>query len=169
MAAQRKLGKATDLRLALLKNQVSQLLWNGKLETTLARAKEVQKLAEKYITLAVNSYKDTIEVVKTKVVNGVETQVTVVNDGAKKLAARRRLMANLADLQEARQAKESGTEYKLRTKTVKHPLVEKIFNVYAPKYAERARDLKQGGGYTRIIKTGKRRGDNADMAIIELI
>ena len=47
MATQRKLGKATDLRLALLKNQVSQLLWNGKLETTEARAKEVQKLAEK--------------------------------------------------------------------------------------------------------------------------
>ena len=48
MATQRKLGKATDARLALLKNQVSQLLWNGKLETTEARAKEVQKLAEKY-------------------------------------------------------------------------------------------------------------------------
>ena len=61
MASHRKLGKATDLRLALLKNQVSQLLWNGKLETTEARAKEVQKLAEKYITLAVNTYKDTVE------------------------------------------------------------------------------------------------------------
>ena len=78
MASQRKLGKATDLRLALLKNQVSQLLWNGKLETTEARAKEVQKLAEKYITLAINSYKDTVEVQKTKIVNGKETTVTVV-------------------------------------------------------------------------------------------
>ena len=58
MASHRKLGKATDLRMALLKNQVSQLLWNGKLETTEARAKEVQSLAEKYITLAVNTYKD---------------------------------------------------------------------------------------------------------------
>ena len=84
MASQRKLGKATDLRLALLKNQVSQLLWNGKLETTEARAKEVQKLAEKYITLAINSYKDTVEVQKTKIVDGKETTVTVVNDGAKK-------------------------------------------------------------------------------------
>ena len=55
MASHRKLGKATDLRMALLKNQVSQLLWNGKLETTEARAKEVQSLAEKYITLAVNT------------------------------------------------------------------------------------------------------------------
>ncbi|MDE6401550.1 MAG: bL17 family ribosomal protein, partial [Clostridiales bacterium] len=68
MASHRKLGKRTDLRLAILKNQVSQLLWNGKLETTEARAKEVQKLAEKYITLAVNSYKDTINVQKTKIV-----------------------------------------------------------------------------------------------------
>jgi len=169
MAAQRKLGKATDLRLVLLKNQVSQLLWNGKLETTLARAKEVQKLAEKYITLAVNSYKDTIEVVKTKVVNGVETQVTVVNDGAKKLAARRRLMANLADLQEARQAKESGTEYKLRTKTVKHPLVEKIFNVYAPKFDAKAQESGQRGGYTAIYKMTQRRGDAAEMALIVVL
>ena len=77
MASQRKLGKATDLRLALLKNQVSQLLWNGKLETTEARAKEVQKLAEKYITLAINSYKDTVEVQKTKIVNGKETTLTL--------------------------------------------------------------------------------------------
>lgn len=61
MASHRKLGKRTDLRLAILKNQVSQLLWNGKLETTEARAKEVQSLAEKYITLAVNTYKDTID------------------------------------------------------------------------------------------------------------
>lgn len=121
MAAQRKLGKATDQRLALLKNQVSQLLWNGKLETTEARAKEVQKLAEKYITLAVNTYNDTVEVEKTKIVNGKETTVKVVNDGANKLAARRTLMANLADLKEARLPKEKGLEYKVRTKTVRHP------------------------------------------------
>ena len=111
MASHRKLGKATDLRLALLKNQVSQLLWNGKLETTEARAKEVQSLAEKYITLAVNTYKDTVEVEKTKIVNGKETTVKVINDGASKLAARRTLMSNLADLQEARLPKEKKTEY----------------------------------------------------------
>ena len=150
MATQRKLGKATDLRLALLKNQVSQLLWNGKLETTEARAKEVQKLAEKYITLAVNTYKDTVEVEKTKIVNGKETKVTVLNDGAKKLAARRKLMANLADLQETRGSKESATEYKLRTKTVRHPLIEKLFNDYAPKFDKLAQEKGQKGGYTAI-------------------
>ena len=169
MATQRKLGKATDLRLALLKNQVSQLLWNGKLETTEARAKEVQKLAEKYITLAVNTYKDTIEVEKTKIVNGKETKVTVLNDGAKKLAARRRLMANLADLQEARLPKESATEYKLRTKTVRHPLVEKLFNDYAPRFDKQAEEKGQKGGYTAIYKMNARRGDGAEMALIVVL
>ncbi len=166
MAAQRKLGKATDQRLALLKNQVSQLLWNGKLETTFARAKEVQKLAEKYITLAVNTYTDTVEVEKTKIVNGAATKVKVVNDGPKNLAARRTLMANLADLKEARLPKEKGTEYKLRTKTVRHPLIEKIFNVYAPKFAERE---NASGGYTAIYKETPRRGDAADMALIVVL
>ena len=169
MATQRKLGKATDLRLALLKNQVSQLLWNGKLETTEARAKEVQKLAEKYITLAVNTYKDTVEVEKTKIVDGKETKVTVLNDGAKKLAARRKLMANLADLQETRQDKESATEYKLRTKTVKHPLIEKLFNDYAPKFDKQAEEKGQKGGYTAIYKKNARRGDGAEMALIVVL
>ncbi len=169
MAAQRKLGKATDQRLALLKNQVSQLLWNGKLETTFARAKEVQKLAEKYITLAINSYNDVVEVEKTKIVKGKETTVKVVNDGPKKLAARRTLMANLADLQETRLPKESGTEYKLRTKTVKHPLIEKIFNVYAPKFAKIADEKGQKGGYTAIYKLNNRRGDAAEMALIVVL
>lgn len=169
MAAQRKLGKATDLRMALLKNQVSQFLWNGKLETTEARAKEVQKLAEKYITLAVNTYKDTVQVQKTKVVNGQETTITVVNDGADKLAARRKLMANLADLQETRLPNESATEYKLRTKVVKHPLIEKMFNEYAPKFDKLAQEKGQKGGYTAIYKMNPRRGDGADMALIVVL
>ncbi len=169
MATQRKLGKATDARIALLKNQVSQLLWNGKLETTEARAKEVQKLAEKYITLAVNTYKDTVEVTKTKIVNGKETTVTVINDGPKKLAARRRLMANLADLQETRLPKESSTEYRLRTKTVRHPLIEKMFNEYAPKFDKQADDKGQRGGYTAIYKENNRRGDGAEMALIVIL
>ncbi len=169
MATQRKLGKATDSRLALLKNQVSQLLWNGKLETTEARAKEVQKLAEKYITLAVNTYKDTVEVQKTKIVKGKETTVTVLNDGPQKLAARRRLMANLADLQETRLPKESATEYKVRTKTVRHPLVEKLFNDYAPKFDKLADEKGQRGGYTAIYKQNARRGDGAEMALIVVL
>ncbi len=169
MATQRKLGKATDSRLALLKNQVSQLLWNGKLETTEARAKEVQKLAEKYITLAVNTYKDTVEVSKTKNVNGKETTVKVLNDGPSKLAARRRLIANLADLQEPRLPKESATEYRVRTKTVRHPLIEKMFNEYAPKFDKQAEEKGQRGGYTAIYKENNRRGDGAEMALIVVL
>lgn len=169
MAAQRKLGKATDARLALLKNQVSQLLWNGKLVTTAARAKEVQKLAEKYITLAINSYKDTVVVEKTKMVNGQATTVKVVNDGATKLAARRKLMAGLADLQEARRDKETATEYKVRTKTVRHPLIEKMFNDYAPKFDAKTSENGQKGGYTAIYKMNARRGDGAEMATIVVL
>ncbi len=166
---QNKLGKATDQRMALLKNQVSALLWNGKLETTYARAKEVQKLAEKYVTLAVNTYEDNVKVSKTVVVKGKETTREVTNDGPKKLAARRTLIANLNDLQETKGAKESRTAYKVRTQDVKHPLIEKIFNVYAPKYDERAKELGQKGGYTTIHKMGPRVGDAAEMAIIEMI
>ncbi len=169
MASHRKLGKRTDLRLAILKNQVSQLLWNGKLETTEARAKEVQKLAEKYITLAVNTYKDTVEVTKTKIVNGKETTVTATNDGASKLAARRSLMRNLADLQETRLPKEKKTEYELRTKTVRHPLVEKMFNYYAPRFDEKAQQSGQKGGYTAVYKMNQRRGDGAEMALIVVL
>ena len=169
MASHRKLGKRTDLRLAILKNQVSQLLWNGKLETTEARAKEVQKLAEKYITLAVNTYKDTVEVEKAKIVNGKETTVKVLNDGATKLAARRTLMSNLADLQETRLPKEKKTEYALRTKTVRHPLIEKMFNYYAPKFDEKAQQSGQKGGYTAVYKMTQRRGDGAEMALIVVL
>lgn len=169
MATQRKLSKATDARLALLKNQVSQLLWNGKLETTEARAKEVQKIAEKLITLAVNTYKDTVEVQKTKIVKGKETTVTVLNDGPTKLAARRRMMASLADLQETRLPKESATEYKLRTKTVRHPLIEKLFNEYAPKFDKQSEESGQRGGYTAVYKMNNRRGDGAEMALVVVL
>ena len=169
MAGKRKLGKATDARLALLKNQVSQLLWNGKLVTTAARAKEVQKLAEKYITIAINSYKDTVTVDKTKIVNGQTTTIKVVNDGAKKLAARRKLMASLADLQEPRREKETATEYKLRIKAVRHPLIEKMFNDYAPKFDAKTSENGQKGGYTAIYKMTQRRGDGAEIATIVVL
>ena len=114
---QRKLGKATDQRLALLKNQVSYLLWNGKIETTLARAKEVQKLAEKNLTLAINTYQDVVKVQKTKVVNGKETKVDVINDGPKKLAARRKLISNLVDIQETKGQKESKSQIRRALRT----------------------------------------------------
>ena len=165
-----KLGRPSKERNALLRNQVSYLLWNGKIETTLAKAKSVAAQAEKIITLAINTFKDTVTVKKDiKDEKGVKISTSVVNDGVKKLNARRKIMSYVYDIQEQRKDKESIESFTARTKDINHPLVEKIFNVYAPKYAERAEKLGQGGGYTRIVKLGLRRGDAGQKAIVELI
>ena len=113
MAGTRKLGRPTDQRIAMLRGMVTALLENGKIETTVTRAKEVRPLAENMITLG-----------------------------------------KRGDLHARRQALSFIT---------KEDVVKKVFDELAPKYAER------NGGYTRIIKTGVRRGDNAPMAIISLV
>ena len=165
-----KLGKRTDQRMAMLKNQVSELLWYGQIETTVDRAKAVRSLAEKYITIAMRAYQDDVKVTKTVTnAKGVKNEVVFTNDGPKKLAARRRLMAELVDLKEVKGDKESKSAYKARIKDTKHPLIEKIFKEYAPKYAARKNELGQGGGYTRILKPGNRRGDAAETCILQLI
>lgn len=170
MANHNKLGKRTDQRVELVYSQASQLLWYGKIETTLARAKEVRKVAEKMITLAIKSYKDTVTVTKMQKNQKDELiPVEYTNDGVKKLAARRRLLADLADIKETKVEKESNQSFRERTKDIKYPLVEKLFGEYAPKYEKRAEELGQGGGYTRIIKLGNRRGDDAEKCILELV
>ena len=166
----RKLNRPTDERLAVLRSLATNLLWYGKIETTLEKAKEVRTYAEKLLTKAINTYEDVVKTTKTHVdAKGVKTQREVVNDGAKKLAVRRDLMSKLYDIQEIRAEKESKADFVKRTADIKHPLIEKIFNVYAPKYAKRKETLGNGGGYTRIMKLGTRNGDNAEMAIIELV
>lgn len=156
--------------MAMLKNQVSELLWYGQIETTVDRAKAVRSLAEKYITIAMRAYQDDVKVTKTVTdAKGAKKEVVFTNDGAKKLVARRRLMAELVDLQEIKGAKESKSAYKARIKDTKHPLIEKMFKEYAPKYDARKNELGQGGGYTRILKTGTRRGDAAETCILKLI
>ena len=159
--AYRKLGRRSDQREAILRNLTTALIWNGRIETTETRAKEVRSIAEKLITLAVREYDNTVNVTK--------EGKTFVNDAPSKLAARRQLMAYLYDVQEAKQEKESKYNYNQRTKDNKHPLVEKLFRELAPKYDQRAKDLGQGGGYTRTLKLGPRRGDAAEMVIIELV
>ncbi len=165
-----KLGRPSKETNALVRGLVSDLLWFGKIETTAAKAKSVRSQAEKLITLAMNTYEDTVKVTKEiKDDKGVKVKTEVVNDGPKKLQARRKIMSYVYDRQEQRLPKESIDAFKARTEGINHPLLEKIFNVYAPKYAKRAKEVGQGGGYTRIIKLGQRRGDAAEMVIIELI
>lgn len=166
----KKLGRPTDQRMAVLYNQASELLWYGKIETTVDRAKSVRRIAEKMLTLAINTYEDTVTVQKEKTnLKGEKVSVDFTNDGPKKLAARRKMMSKLRDLQEVKADKESKAAFKARTADINHPLIEKMFNEYAPKYAERNRTNGQGGGYTRVLKLGKRRGDNAETCIVELI
>ena len=163
----RKLGKRTDQRMHMLRNQVSELLWYGRIETTEDRAKEVKRLAEKMVTLGIKNYEDVVTTTKTKTnAKGESVAVEIKNDGKRKLHARRQMMSFLRDLQEIKGEKESKSAYKERTREIKHPLIEKMFNEYAPKYAARKEELGQGGGYTRIIKLGARRGDAAEMVII---
>lgn len=113
MPGTRKLGRTSDHRTAMLRGMVTFLFENGKIETTVTRAKEVRAVAEKYITIAKNE----------------------------SLASKRQVMAFVT----------------------KEDVVVKLFNEIAPKYSDK------NGGYTRITKIGPRRGDAAEMAIIELI
>ena len=113
MFGTRKLGKTSAQRKALLRQQVTDLLENGKMETTFYRAKEVQPVVEKMITLGKKG----------------------------DLAAYRRALAFIT----------------------KEDVAHKLFKEIAPNYAER------NGGYTRVTRTGARRGDAAEMAVIELV
>lgn len=178
MAEYRKLGKKTKLRKALLRSQVTALLYNGKIITTEARAKEIQKLVEPMITLAAKE-KDNFEEVtvmtkvarkdkdgkrvkevkdgkKVTVYDEVEKKVT--KDAPSRLHARRQLMKFLYPVTEVPAA---GAGRKKNTKEV--DLVEKLFNEYGKKYASR------NGGYTRIVKIGQRKGDAALMVVLEFV
>ena len=164
------LGRTAEQRVALLRNQAAELLWYGKITTTKAKAKELQPYVEKIITTAIKVYDDNVEYdVKSTDKKGKEVTVKGVKDSPRKLAVRRELMSKLRDLQEVKPFAESKKAFKQRTEDVQHPLMEKLFNEIAPKYAQRAEEKGQGGGYTRIYTLGARRGDNAEEAIIELV
>ncbi len=166
----RKLGRTSKERNALLRGLATDLLWYGKIETTVSKAKELKSYVEKLITKAVNSYDDNIEYEVTKKDSkGKEVTVTKVKDGAKKLAARRAIMAKVYDRQEVKAFQEKKSDFKARTADIQHPLMDKLFNEIAPKYAARKEELGQGGGYTRIYLLGQRLGDGAEVAIIELV
>jgi large subunit ribosomal protein L17 len=165
-----KLGRPTDQKLAMVSNLATDLLWYGHIETTFDRAKSAAAYAEKIITLAINAYEDVVTEEKTTLDNnGKEKKVSVSKDGVKKLNARRQIISMLYDRQEKRQKGEKLAAFEARTQGIEMPLVEKIFDEYAPRFAERAKEKGQKGGYTRVLKTTIRRGDNAQMAIAELL
>jgi large subunit ribosomal protein L17 len=178
MSGYRKLGRTSNQRKALLRNQVTNLLYNGKIITTEAKAKEIRRIAEGMIALAVRE-KDNFESVTVKakvarkdkdgnkvkeVVNGKKVTVyddvekTIKKDSATRLHARRQMLKFLYSVTEV-PAEAAGK--KRNTKTV--DVTDKLFEEIAPKYVSR------NGGYTRIVKIGPRKGDAAMEVLIELV
>ena len=178
MAKYRKLGRTSDQRKALLRSQVTALLYNGKIVTTEARAKEVRKIAEGLIALAVKE-KDNYETVKVtakvprkdkdgkrvkEVADGKRVTVydtvekEIRKDLPSRLHARRQMLKVLYPVKEVPQA---SAGKKKNTKEV--DLAAKLFDEYGAKYASR------NGGYTRIIKIGPRKGDAAMEVVLELV
>ncbi len=174
MAKDRKLGRPTDQRMAMLKNLTTDLLVHERIETTEARAKEVRSIAENLIALGIKE-KDNFETVEVKVVkakldskgnkemekvtskNGKEYLRVVKEEKMEKrqkdmpsrLNARRKMMAKTNKVKDSK-----GNNIDIPAK---------LFGELATKYADRV------GGYTRIVKVGPRRGDNAEKVIIELV
>ena len=174
MAKYRKLGRTSSQRKALLRNQVTNLLYHGSIVTTEAKAKEIRKIAEGIIALGVkecNNY-DTVTVTAKvarkdkdgkrvkEVVDGKkvtvydEVEKKIKKDQPSRLHARREMLKVLYTVKT-----NDGT--KKGTKEV--DLVAKLFDEIAPKYADR------NGGYTRIVKIGQRKGDGALEVLLELV
>lgn len=178
MAKYRKLGRTSDQRKALLRSQVTALLYNGKIVTTEARAKEVRKIAEGLIAMAVKE-KDNFETVKVtakvprkdkdgkrvkEVVDGRKVTVydtvekEIKKDMPSRLHARRKMLRVLYPVTEV---PDTAAGRKKGTRQV--DLAAKLFDEYGTKYASR------NGGYTRIIKIGPRKGDAAMEVVLELV
>ena len=164
MAYQRKLGRTASQRKALLRGLTTNLFNNGRIETTEAKAKEVRRIAERLITLAVKEHENTVTVTKEfHNDKGQLVQQEFVNDAPSKLAARRQIVSYLYNVPVAREEDERKAAYKARQREVKYPVVEKLFREIAPACKERK------GGYPRMYKMGPRRGDAAEMVILEII
>lgn len=178
MAENRKLGRTSAQRKAMLRNLTTNLLYHGRIQTTVTRAKEVRKMAEKLITIAVKEKDNYTEVkVMAKVprkdangkrvkeeVNGKrvtvfdEVEKTIKKDNPTRLNARRKMLGVLYPVTEV---PADGRKKRQNTKSI--DMAAKMFDEIAPKYVDRA------GGYTRIIRVGQRKGDAAEIAIIELV
>ncbi len=175
MATNRKLGKTTDIRMSMLRTLTTDLIMYGKVETTLARAKEVKSLADSIIALAIKE-KDNFETVDVKVVKAkLDENGNKVTELAKSKNGKEYLKVVKEETTEKRQ-KDMPSRLNARRKIMRKvnkvkdsdgkniDLPAKLFNEIAPKYAG-----KNIGGYTRIVKAGPRRGDGAEVAILQLI
>lgn len=176
MRGYRKLGFASKERKAALRKLTTDLLYYGRITTTVTRAKEVRRMAERMITLARKEHTNFTQVTVTAKIpkkdkdgkrirqelNGKRVEIfeqvekTIKKDSPSRFNARRKMMAVFYPVTELPQ----GAKKK---KAAKVDLVKKMFDEIGPKYAQR------NGGYTRIIKIGLRKGDAAPMAIIELV
>ena len=175
MAKYRKLGRTSDQRKALIRGQVTSLLFNGKIVTTEAKAKEIRKVAEGLIALAVKEKDNFEEVTVTakvarkdkdgkrvkEVVDGKkvtvydEVEKTIKKDMPSRLHARRQMLKVLYPVKTTADGKKKNTK--------EVDMVDKLFTEIAPKYADR------NGGYTRIVKIGQRKGDGALEVLLELV
>lgn len=177
MAGYRKLGRTSSQRKALLRSQVTSLIYRGKIVTTEAKAKEIRGIAEGLIALAIKE-KDNFDTVTVtakvprkdangkrvkEVVDGKkvtvydEVEKSIKKDQPSRLHARRQMLKVLYPVKEV----PTAAAGKKNTKEI--DLTDKLFTELAPKYAGR------NGGYTRIIKIGQRKGDGAMEVIIELV
>lgn len=178
MPGYRKLGRTSTQRKAMLRNLATNLLYHGKIVTTETRAKEVRGIVEKLITLSVKERDNYTEVTvmskvakKDKNGNRIKSEVNgkrvteyenvekkIKKDNPSRLNARRQILAVLYPVTEV---PADGKMKKKNTKSIDMPKL--LFEEIAPKYADR------NGGYTRSVKIGPRKGDAAEMVVIELI
>ena len=173
MATNRKLGRTTDIRMAMLKTMTTDLIYHGKIETTLPRAKEVKAIADSIISLAIKE-KDNYEMVDVKVVKAkLDSKGNKMTELVKSKNGKEYLKVVKEETTESRQ-KDMPSRLNARRNIMNKinkvkvngenvDLPSKLFNEIAPKYADRV------GGYTRIVKAEPRRGDNAPMAVLMLV
>ena len=175
MATNGKLGRTTDIRMAMLKNLTTDLLVYGKVETTLPRAKEVKSIADSLISLAIKE-KDNFEEVEVTIKKAkLDSKGNKVTELVKSKNGNEYLKVVKEEVKEKRQ-KDMPTRLNARRKMMRKlnkvkdsdgnniDVPAKLFNEIAPKYAG-----SNVGGYTRIVKAGPRRGDGAEVAILQLV
>ena len=178
MPGYRKLGRTSSQRKAMLRTLATQLLYHGKIQTTETRAKEVRRIAEKLITLAVKEKDNFTTVTVTakvpqkdrfgkrikneengrKVTVYSEVEKEIKKDEPSRLAARRKILSVLYPV-----TKTPDDKRRMRSESKAIDMAALMFDKWAPRYAGR------NGGYTRIIKIGPRRGDAAEMVLLELV